>query len=80
MNESAKASIETFLSELASRTPTPGGGAASALTGAVACALAEVVVAGSIKPANIAAQPALEPVAGGRALPVEAAKQPDQDT
>lgn len=36
--------IESFLQELASKNPTPGGGAVAALTGAVAAALVEMVV------------------------------------
>jgi len=44
------ASIDGFLEALASRTPAPGGGAASALCGAVACALGEMVARYSISP------------------------------
>ncbi len=36
-------SIEEFLEELASASPTPGGGSAAALGGAIACGLAEMV-------------------------------------
>lgn len=36
--------VETFLSELASKKPTPGGGGASALSGAAGAALGEMVV------------------------------------
>lgn len=35
--------IERFLEELASRSPTPGGGAVAALTGAMAASLVEMV-------------------------------------
>ncbi len=41
----AAQSIAAFLDALASRTPTPGGGAAACLTGAVAASLAGMVVA-----------------------------------
>ncbi len=36
-------SIQNFLDELASKTPTPGGGSAAALTGALAAALSSMV-------------------------------------
>ena len=36
--------IERFLEELASRSPTPGGGAVAALTGTIAASLVEMVV------------------------------------
>lgn len=36
--------IERFLEELASRSPTPGGGAVAALTGAMAASLVEMVI------------------------------------
>ncbi len=44
-------SIASFTSRLAARTPTPGGGSAAALAGAVASALGEMVLAYSIDPA-----------------------------
>ncbi|MDP3994740.1 MAG: cyclodeaminase/cyclohydrolase family protein [bacterium] len=36
--------IESFLDEVASKNPTPGGGAVAALTGAIAASLIEMVV------------------------------------
>jgi len=36
--------IETFLEELSSKSPTPGGGAVAALTGAMAASLVEMVL------------------------------------
>lgn len=40
--------VEAFLDALAARTPTPGGGAAAALTGALGCAAARMVMAYSV--------------------------------
>lgn len=40
--------VDEFLSRTADRTPTPGGGAVTGLTGALACAQARMVVAYSI--------------------------------
>jgi glutamate formiminotransferase / formiminotetrahydrofolate cyclodeaminase len=42
--------LESFTERLAARTPTPGGGSASALAGALAAALGEMVLAYSIDP------------------------------
>jgi glutamate formiminotransferase / formiminotetrahydrofolate cyclodeaminase len=42
-------SIRSFLGRLAARTPTPGGGSAAAVAGALACALGEMVIAYSSK-------------------------------
>lgn len=39
----ADVSIKTFLDNVSSREPTPGGGSVSALCGALSCALAEMV-------------------------------------
>ena len=39
------ASVADFLDGLAARTPTPGGGSAAALAGALSCAMARMVVA-----------------------------------
>ena len=43
MNESGLKGVEEFLVELGSTAPAPGGGAAAALTGAMAAALVEMV-------------------------------------
>jgi len=40
--------VSEFLESLASKTPTPGGGAVAALTGALACGLAEMVLSYSL--------------------------------
>lgn len=45
-------SIASFTSRLAARTPTPGGGAAAGVVGALAAALGEMVLAYSIDPAH----------------------------
>jgi glutamate formiminotransferase len=45
-------SISQFTDRLAARTPTPGGGSASAAAGALAAALGEMVLAYSIDPAR----------------------------
>jgi formiminotetrahydrofolate cyclodeaminase len=44
MNKIRNQSIEKFLEELASKKPTPGGGAVAALAGAMAAGLVEMVV------------------------------------
>ncbi len=44
--------IRSFTSRLAARTPTPGGGSAAALAGALGAALGEMVLAYSIDPAK----------------------------
>ncbi len=41
--------IRQFLGRLAARTPTPGGGSAAAIAGALGCALGEMVIAYSSK-------------------------------
>lgn len=46
--------IREFLTDLASRTPTPGGGAAAAVCGALGTAQAEMVVAYSIGKKSLA--------------------------
>ncbi|HXQ48190.1 MAG TPA: cyclodeaminase/cyclohydrolase family protein [Thermoplasmata archaeon] len=45
-------SLAGFTSRIAARTPTPGGGSASAAAGAMAAALGEMVLAYSIDPAH----------------------------
>jgi len=45
-------SLTSFTDRLAARTPTPGGGSASALAGALGAALGEMVLAYSIDPAK----------------------------
>ena len=45
-------SIASFASRLAARTPTPGGGSAAGVVGALASALGEMVLAYSIDPAK----------------------------
>ncbi len=44
--------LTTFTEKLAARTPTPGGGSAAALAGALGAALGEMVLAYSIDPAK----------------------------
>ncbi|MBY0309508.1 MAG: cyclodeaminase/cyclohydrolase family protein [Phycisphaerales bacterium] len=57
--------VDEMLSALAAKTPTPGGGAAAGATGALACALAEMVVAYSVNKKDLAAHRArLESAAG----------------
>jgi formiminotetrahydrofolate cyclodeaminase len=56
--------IQQFLSELAAKSPTPGGGAAAPICGAVGAALANMVVSYSLGKKNLAEhQPALESAA-----------------
>ena len=43
MNEFAELPVRQFLSDLASSAPTPGGGTAAAVAGAMGAALAEMV-------------------------------------
>lgn len=47
-------SISDFLTQLGAKTPTPGGGAVAALTGATAAALARMVVSYSLGKKNLA--------------------------
>lgn len=57
--------IQQFLSELASKSPTPGGGAAAPICAAIGAALANMVVSYSVGKKNLAEhQPALESAAG----------------
>lgn len=48
MEDLADLTINNFLDRLADRTPTPGGGGAAGLGGALACAMARMVAAYSI--------------------------------
>lgn len=56
--------LRDFLGQMAAKTPTPGGGAAASAVGALAAALAQMVVAYSIgKKALAAHEPALQAAA-----------------
>ncbi|GIK15392.1 MAG: hypothetical protein BroJett003_03560 [Planctomycetota bacterium] len=60
--------MDAFLDALAAKTPTPGGGAAAAATGAIACALGEMVAAYSIrKDADATTRSEIEHVRSGLA-------------
>ena len=48
MDDLAELRVERFLNQLADRSPTPGGGGATALVGALGCALARMVATYSI--------------------------------
>lgn len=48
MQELTQQSLERFLNQLADRSPTPGGGSATGVAGALGCALAQMVVAYSV--------------------------------
>ncbi len=48
MDELTRHEVDEFLDRLADRTPTPGGGSATGLAGALACALARMVAAYSV--------------------------------
>ncbi len=45
MDDYTRLSIDSFLDQVADRSPTPGGGSVTALAGALACALARMVSA-----------------------------------
>ena len=49
MQDLAKLTIDGFLDALGERTPTPGGGAATGLAGALACALGQMVSQYSVR-------------------------------
>lgn len=55
MDSFARLPLADFLAHLASRNPTPGGGAAASATGALAAALAQMVVAYSVGKKSLAA-------------------------
>jgi formiminotetrahydrofolate cyclodeaminase len=48
MNEFTKLKLDDFFNRIADRTPTPGGGAVAAASGALACAMGRMVAAYSI--------------------------------
>jgi len=48
-------SLQTFLDSVAAKTPTPGGGAVAGVVGAIAAALAQMVVAYSVGKKSLAA-------------------------
>ncbi len=57
-------SVSNFLAQTAAKQPTPGGGAVAGLTGALAAALAQMVVSYSLNKKNLAQhQPLLEDAA-----------------
>ncbi len=49
MDDFAKLSIDSYLDQVGDRTPTPGGGGVTGMAGALACALARMVVAFSVR-------------------------------
>lgn len=49
------ATVDEFLLQLAAKTPTPGGGAVASMVGALACALAQMVVSYSLGKKSLAA-------------------------
>ena len=49
MDDFAELSIDGYLDQVGDRTPTPGGGGVTGLAGALACALARMVVAFSVR-------------------------------
>jgi len=50
MRDTAEATIDAFLDQVAQRSPTPGGGSVTALAGALACALGRMVAQYSVTP------------------------------
>ncbi len=56
MEDFTQRSLDDFLDRVADATPTPGGGSVAATAGALACAIARMVAAYSLKPG--AGQPA----------------------
>jgi formiminotetrahydrofolate cyclodeaminase len=66
MTDFAGLSIQRFLDELASEAPTPGGGTAAAVAGAMGAALAEMVAALTLSKEKFAeAHPAVRAIAEG---------------
>jgi methenyltetrahydrofolate cyclohydrolase len=64
MTDFSKLTVQEFLDALASQAPTPGGGTASALAGAVGAALTEMVVALTLaKEKYAASHDAVRPIA-----------------
>ena len=64
MTEIGDQRIDAFLDALASKSPTPGGGAVAGLVGAVATALGEMVLAYSVGRASLAEHDELHERAG----------------
>ncbi len=74
------ATIQSFLSSLAARQPTPGGGAVAALTGALAAAMGQMVLNYSIGKKDLAAfegelKPALAELQRAQATLIELMKE-----
>jgi formiminotetrahydrofolate cyclodeaminase len=68
MNDFSELSIRQFLSTLASSAPTPGGGTAAAIAGAMGAGLAEMVTALTLAREKYAAShDAMRPIARGAA-------------
>ena len=59
MQPLASLPLSVFLEQLAAKQPTPGGGATAGATGALACALAEMVVSYSVGKKSLAQHTAL---------------------
>ena len=65
MTDFSKLSLDRFLAELASEAPTPGGGTAAAVAGALGAALAEMVAALTLSKEKFAeAHEAMRSIAG----------------
>lgn len=74
--------LESFLDRLAGTEPTPGGGTASAVAGALACALAELVLGLTLGREKFkAAEPELAPLLSrARAMRAELLRLADEDS
>jgi len=71
--------IEPFLKELASDTPTPGGGCASALTGALAASLIAMVAGLSLKKGKLPAAEARRMRMGAMSIQGRLCRAIDED-